>query len=329
MMCDDEGRFLADPRQVKADVWPLDDDITPKKLEKWLPQLATVTVTHDDGVRSPAVVFYEVDGIQYGFLPGFVKHQKISHPTASKLPKPPSIDKPPTPPTSADNPEPLQNDSGAPPENLRPDEDRIGLGLGLGDGLGSGEEGQTPPRVELPREAMAFLGMFYEPAFNDTQRKRYRDILSQLYDVLDPKHPGPKIRGGKRVKARSAEHLIESINAVMKNPPPNRDHAIIWLLNKLLDPPKESVTEEHKKRHAANVEVEERYFAEAKRAGVEWAKDHPDEYQKIVREIDANYKGNRTQSAALAREAELTTKCSKAAAFPEFEKWLEQQKVPA
>lgn len=101
-MCDDEGRFLADPRQVKADVWPLDDDITPKKLAAWLPKLAEVTVTSEEGVKVPAVVLYEVDGVKYGFLPGFVKHQKISHPTPSTLPKPPSI---------------VRNDSGAPPED--------------------------------------------------------------------------------------------------------------------------------------------------------------------------------------------------------------------
>src|SRR5687768_4354881 len=114
-MCDDEGRFLADPRQVKADVWPLDDDITPKKIAGWLPQLATVHVNMPDGVRVAAVEFYQADGVTYGYLPGFVKHQKISHPTPSKLPKPPSIDKEPHSKTSGAAPELRRSDSGAAP----------------------------------------------------------------------------------------------------------------------------------------------------------------------------------------------------------------------
>jgi hypothetical protein len=108
VMCDDEGRFLADPRQVKADVWPLDDDITPKKLAAWLPKIGAVAVTLDDGARSQAIVFYDVEGVRYGYVAGFVKHQKISHKTPSKLPPPP---------------EPRRKRSGTAPETLPPDVD--------------------------------------------------------------------------------------------------------------------------------------------------------------------------------------------------------------
>lgn len=92
VMADDAGRFEADPRQIKAQVWPLDDDITPKKIAGWLPRLAAVQVRlKDSETRVQAVVLYESGGVQYGFLPGFVKHQKISNPTPSKLPKPPEL----------------------------------------------------------------------------------------------------------------------------------------------------------------------------------------------------------------------------------------------
>ncbi len=329
-MCDDEGRFLADPRQVKADVWPLDDDITPKKITTWLPQLAKIMVTLPDGLKVPAVVFYTVDGVTYGFLPGFIKHQKISHPTPSKLPKPPSTEAK----NSGANPEQFPSDSGAAPEKLRPEEERRGEGLGLGEGLGSGEEGETSPRVELPREAERFLGMFYEPAFNDKQRKRYRDIKRQLYDVLDPNHPGPKIRGGARVKARSVEHLVDTLNAVMADPPPNRDHAILWLLNKLLDPPKgPSVTEAAKRKEEEQRRLQDRYHAQARAAGIEWANAHPDEYKPIVAQIEATYGANPSSFAKMTRDAELTQRTAKAAGFPAFEDWLEnlreKQAVPA
>lgn len=109
VMADDQGRFQADPRKVKADVWPFDDDITAKKLEQWLTQLATVIVTRDDGYKVPALQFYIVDGVRYGYMPGFEKHQKISHPTPSKLPKPPDR---------------FRKSSGAASEELRPDNDK-------------------------------------------------------------------------------------------------------------------------------------------------------------------------------------------------------------
>lgn len=90
VMADDEGRFEADPRQVKAEIWPLDDDITPKRIAMWMAQIATVLITpKEGGPRIPALILYDVGGVQYGFLPGFIKHQKISNPTPSKLPNPP------------------------------------------------------------------------------------------------------------------------------------------------------------------------------------------------------------------------------------------------
>lgn len=89
VMADDEGRFQADARLIKADVWPLDDDITVKKIEAWLAQLAAVMVTSKAGDRVPAIQLYSVDGVRYGFLAGFVKHQKISHELPSKIPAPP------------------------------------------------------------------------------------------------------------------------------------------------------------------------------------------------------------------------------------------------
>jgi hypothetical protein len=328
VMCDDEGRFLADPRQVKADVWPLDDDITPKKLAAWLPKLADVMVTTPDGVKSPAVIFYEVDGVRYGFLPGFVKHQKISHPTPSKLPKPPSIYKEDIGSDSGEFPESLANDSGAAPENLRPDKDRIGLGEGLGLGLGSGEE--ASPRVVLPHEAEQFLDLFYEPALSEPQRKRYRDVKRQLYDVIDPKHPGPKIRGGTRVKARSTEHLIDELNAVMKDPPPDRDLAIVWLLKRLTNPAKgPTVTERMKREEEKRTAIEERYFREARRAGIRWASQNRPGYEAIVGEIEERYRGQNNAFAHQAKESERIQKCAQAAGFPSFEEWLEKQAVPA
>ncbi len=195
----------------------------------------------------------------------------------------------------------------------------------------SANQNGAPPRVVLPREATAFLAQFYEPAFTEAARKRYRDIQAQLYDVLDPKHPGPKIRGGLRVKARSVEHLVDELNAVMRDPPPDRDLAIVWLLKRLTNPPKgPSVTEVKAREEAEARGREDLYHVQAKRAGAAWANEHPDEYQKILASVAVNYTGKTGSFVGMARDAELTQRCAKAAGFPKFEAWDESlQAVPA
>jgi hypothetical protein len=78
-MADDEGRFRSLPAQVLGHVYPYDTD-APKKLERWMCELVDVGL----------VVVYERDGVQYGAIPNFTKHQRISHPKDSLIPTPPS-----------------------------------------------------------------------------------------------------------------------------------------------------------------------------------------------------------------------------------------------
>lgn len=190
-----------------------------------------------------------------------------------------------------------------------------------------GEEA-SPPRVVLPREVFTFMARFYESTGGESERRRYRDVLSQFYSVLDPMHPGVKIRGGARVKARSVEHLIDTLEIVSKNPPPNRDHAILWVLNKLLDPPRgPTVTEKKKREEEAERQLEERYNTAARKAGAAWSHDHPEEYQKILAQVEATFKGQSGGFAKIARDAQLIQLTSKAAGFPSFEKWDEQRKA--
>lgn len=191
------------------------------------------------------------------------------------------------------------------------------------------EGAAAPPRVVLPKEATDFLGMFYEPALTEKQRQRYRDVMRQLYDALDPKHPGPKIRGGVRVKARSVEHMADEIRAVMKDPPVDRDFAIVFLLKRLTNPPKgPSVTEKLKREEEADRQLEERYHAAAKRAGIQWANENPEPYQAILAEVEAHYRGKSGAIVGMAKTAELAQRCSKAAEFPSFETWRERLAQP-
>jgi len=72
---DDKGKFKAPVKVLKAQIFPYDEDIDIEKVKKEL------------GDR---VVWYEIDGYKYGYLPNFLKWQTINHPTPSKLPNPPT-----------------------------------------------------------------------------------------------------------------------------------------------------------------------------------------------------------------------------------------------
>lgn len=106
---DDEGRLLASPRKLLGAVYPHDDDVDTAAIERWVIELG----------RAGLVRRYRADGLAYLYLPGFTEHQKISHPTASKLPAPPESD-------SGEAPEVLPSGSGMSLEVLRPEGNREG-----------------------------------------------------------------------------------------------------------------------------------------------------------------------------------------------------------
>lgn len=76
---DDSGRMLASLRMIAGNVLPFDDDITELQVAKWLDEL----------LRDGILMRYVVGGAEYLCIPKFNTHQRISHPTASRLPPPP------------------------------------------------------------------------------------------------------------------------------------------------------------------------------------------------------------------------------------------------
>lgn len=77
-MADDDGRFLASATAVGGFVFP-NDELSPARIGKWLKRL--------DGLR--LVHLYEVNGVKYGVLPNFDRHQVINRRSRSTLPAPP------------------------------------------------------------------------------------------------------------------------------------------------------------------------------------------------------------------------------------------------
>lgn len=75
---DDEGRGVDDPRLVKAELWPLDDDMTTRKVD------AHLTAFADGGL----IMRYQFSGRRYLQIIGWGEHQRINRPQQSKFPGP-------------------------------------------------------------------------------------------------------------------------------------------------------------------------------------------------------------------------------------------------
>jgi hypothetical protein len=82
--CDDMGRRSYSPRRIKYEVFPGDDDITPKKIDSWLHTLN----------RAKLISIYEVDEELYIWVPRFLRHQRIDRPGHSDLPPHPNDPEP-------------------------------------------------------------------------------------------------------------------------------------------------------------------------------------------------------------------------------------------
>lgn len=77
-MADDDGRFLAAPTAINGFVFP-NDDVSNAKISRWLAECSE---------GSEPVHLYESNGVHYGVLPNWHKHQVINRYTPSRLPAP-------------------------------------------------------------------------------------------------------------------------------------------------------------------------------------------------------------------------------------------------
>ncbi|MBB4702528.1 hypothetical protein [Sphaerisporangium siamense] len=75
---DDFGRGTASPKELGGFAFPHDEDITATDIRRWLGEIR----------RAFDVVFYEVDGRPYYYIPSWEKHQKIDKRSQPKYPAP-------------------------------------------------------------------------------------------------------------------------------------------------------------------------------------------------------------------------------------------------
>jgi len=134
---DDDGRMLASPKRVSGAVFPNDDDVTPKRVARWLDELE----------REGRVLRYDVEGVTYLWIPNFRKHQRIDHPTPSKLPAPPSSAPPEPPSPNGSGPPDSRKVREGLPKSSRPP--RETFAPGSGSGSGSAEDLKQQHALEL------------------------------------------------------------------------------------------------------------------------------------------------------------------------------------
>ena len=80
---DDYGYGPDEPKVIKADCFPLDDEVTTETVDKWLEIMATTIVA--DG-EAPALCRFRAGGRRYIHAPKWADHQRPQHPALPKFP---------------------------------------------------------------------------------------------------------------------------------------------------------------------------------------------------------------------------------------------------
>jgi hypothetical protein len=164
---DDYGRGLDEVRLVKAELYPLDDDMTARRVDQHLDLIATGPLCR-----------YKAAGQSYIHIPSWEEHQRVSHPSPSRIPPCPLHD----------SPETLPKDSGAAPEPLRPS--RAPAEQGAGKGAGSREQGREAPTVLPPASPN---GAALAPIVETLNQRAQR--LTRTYTDCQPVSNFPAVMG--------------------------------------------------------------------------------------------------------------------------------------
>lgn len=206
-VCDDDGRTRAASRMLASLLYPYDDD-APKKIDGWMAELE----------REHCIERYQVDGSTYLQVSKWRNHQRIDHPTASKLPAP------------QEGSRILASDSGS----LAPDLDRIGRERIGREGKGTPLSVEAPDREVVERVFDHWRTVHQHPTAKlDEKRRRLIRAALKGYAEADlceaiagyrnsPHHMGQNDRGTRydsiELFLRDAKHIDAGL-AFARNPP--------------------------------------------------------------------------------------------------------------
>jgi hypothetical protein len=147
---DDNGVGLADPRLIRAAIWPLEE--APDILQRTREDLQSLHAAR-------LVDLYEASGKALIAVSSWSEHQKVSHPRKPRFPRPEEVRRPenPAPDQGSFNPPEDSGDSpeGLPrtPETFRPEQGAGSREQGAGKG-GDAEPSASaddPPRTDVER----------------------------------------------------------------------------------------------------------------------------------------------------------------------------------
>jgi hypothetical protein len=147
---DDNGVGLADPRLIRASVWPLEE--APDILQRTREDLQSLHAAR-------LVTLYEASGKALVAVSNWSEHQKVSHPRKPRYPRPEEVSQPSGTPSDQDSCEPPEDSGGAPedlqspPEILRPEQGAGSREQGAGN-RGESEPSASdddPPRTDVER----------------------------------------------------------------------------------------------------------------------------------------------------------------------------------
>lgn len=213
---DDYGRGIDDTRLVKAELYPLDDDMTAKKIDGHLRTIA----------ETGPLCRYEIDGRRYMHITSWGEHQKPAHPTPSRIPPCPIHDKLANDSRNdaARTGDKLGNDSRNPPENFSASRAPAEQGAGNRE---QGEEQGAGSALDARRREQALAAIIDDWITTSPKRPPER-VISQLADEIgkllregiDPEdvRAGVAAWTGKRLHATNLPALVYD---VMARPPTN------------------------------------------------------------------------------------------------------------
>lgn len=146
-LADDEGRLRGHPALIRGALFPY-DDLTNAQVAGWLEELEA----------AGRIQRYQADGESFVWVRNFLKHQKIDHPSASRLPTPPA--------ESSESPRELSRALASPREKS-PRSREQGAGIGAGN-----REGTSSPAPAAPDAADKLLAFWNQHAHPKLARVR-------------------------------------------------------------------------------------------------------------------------------------------------------------
>jgi hypothetical protein len=175
----------------------------------------------------------------------------------------------------------------------------------------------------------AIVSQFVARFYGNAPDKRRDEVITQLRAAIEPGGAGARLSKNVRVKARDLAHLDRVCDDVLRDPPDKPDAAVVWVLRKLgdlvLDSKGRAPSEAKAEDDARRRKVEEAYFADKRKAALEWADAHAEEFKPIERRSRSQFPSGKF--GEIARKAWIVDQISPHIAFPTFEQWLEHRKA--